>query len=167
MYMTRRERERKKEPNRWKNAIPSRTPRRRRINPLLTQISYAVQIFPKTQRKKKSSIPRIYTFIPYRLHKNFKYMISNNTIKTEKPSIDFYYEDIVTYLKKQNTILELPKNSRKFYKQYETNTNTILKQDNHTGTNTHHVFHGTIYGKAPTNMTGQKTTTFSTYCYIL
>ena len=54
-------------------------------------------------------------------------MISNNTIKTEKPSINFYYEDIVTYLKKQNTILELPKNSRKIYRQYETNTNTILK----------------------------------------
>ena len=37
-------------------------------------------------------------------------MISNNTIKTEKPHINFYYEDIITYLKKQNAILELPKN---------------------------------------------------------
>ena len=40
-------------------------------------------------------------------------MMSNNTIKTEKPNINFYYEDIITYLKKQNTILELPKISRK------------------------------------------------------
>ena len=48
--------------------------------------------------------------ILYRLHKDFKYMISNNTIKTEKPHINFYYENIITYLKKQNAILELPKN---------------------------------------------------------
>ena len=40
-------------------------------------------------------------------------MISNNRIKTEKPNINFYYEEIITYLKKQNTILELPKISRK------------------------------------------------------
>ena len=46
-----------------------------------------------------------------------KYMISNNTIKTENPNINFCYEDIITYLKKQNTILELPKKSRKIYKQ--------------------------------------------------
>ena len=44
-------------------------------------------------------------------------MISNNTIKTEKQNINFYYEDIITYLKKQNTTLELTKNSRKIYKQ--------------------------------------------------
>ena len=54
--------------------------------------------------------------ILYRLDKNFKYMISNNTIKTEKPNINFYYEDIITYLRKQNAILELPKNSQKIYK---------------------------------------------------
>ena len=40
-------------------------------------------------------------------------MISNNTIKTEKPNINFHYEDIINYLKKQNAILELPKTSRK------------------------------------------------------
>ena len=43
--------------------------------------------------------------ILYRLHKDFKYMISNNMIKTVKPNI------IINYLKKQNTIPELPKNS--------------------------------------------------------
>ena len=47
----------------------------------------------------------------YHLHKNFKYMISNKTIKTEKPNRHQYLS------KKQNTILELPKNSRKIYKQ--------------------------------------------------
>ena len=55
--------------------------------------------------------------ILYRLHKNFKYMISNNTIKTEKPDIYFCYEDIITYLRKQNAIFELPKNSQKIYQQ--------------------------------------------------
>ena len=55
--------------------------------------------------------------ILYRLDKNFKYMISNNTIKTEKPNSNFYYEDIITYVKKQNAILELPKNFRNIYKQ--------------------------------------------------
>ena len=49
--------------------------------------------------------------ILYRLDKNVKYMISNNTIKTQKLNINFYYEDIINYLKKRNTILELPKNS--------------------------------------------------------
>ena len=38
--------------------------------------------------------------MPHRLHKNFKYMILNNTIKTEKPNINSYYEGIITYLKK-------------------------------------------------------------------
>ena len=53
----------------------------------------------------------------YCLYKNFKYMISNNTTKTEKPNINFYYEDIIIYLQKQNAILELPRNSQKIYKQ--------------------------------------------------
>ena len=44
-------------------------------------------------------------------------MISNNTIETEKRNINVYYEDIITYLRKQNAILELPKNSQKIYKQ--------------------------------------------------
>ena len=44
-------------------------------------------------------------------------MISNNTVKTEKPNINLYYEEIITYLRKQNVILELPKNSQKIYKQ--------------------------------------------------
>ena len=35
----------------------------------------------------------------YRLHKNFRYMISNNTLKADQPKINFYYEDIITYIK--------------------------------------------------------------------
>ena len=56
------------------------------------------------------------TSILYHLHKDLKYMILNNAIKSEKPNINFYYEDIINYLKKQNTVLELSKNSWKFYK---------------------------------------------------
>ena len=52
-------------------------------------------------------------------------MISNNTIKTEKPNINFYYEDIINYLKKQNAILELPKNSRKTKNLQTNNTKRI------------------------------------------
>ena len=54
-------------------------------------------------------------------------MISNNAIKTEKPNINFYYEDIINYLKKQNTILESPKNSRKIYKQIIQNRTITLE----------------------------------------
>ena len=66
--------------------------------------------------------------ILYRLDKNFKYMISNNTIKTEKPNINFYYEDIITYLKNKTQYLnsqKIPEKSTN--KSYKTNTNTILK----------------------------------------
>ena len=66
--------------------------------------------------------------ILYRLDKNFKYMISNNTIKTEKPNINFYYEDIINYLKNKTQYLnsqKIPKKS--INKSYKTNTNTILK----------------------------------------
>ena len=65
--------------------------------------------------------------ILYRLDKNFKYMISNNTIKTEKRNVNFYYEDIIIsknemqYLNSQN----IPEKSTN--KSYKTNTNTILK----------------------------------------
>ena len=44
-------------------------------------------------------------------------MISNKTIKREQPIIDFYCKDIITYIKKQNSILDLQNNSRKSYKQ--------------------------------------------------
>ena len=53
----------------------------------------------------------------YRLHREFRYMITNITLKTEQPQITFYYEDILPYLKKHNSILNLQKNSKTIYKQ--------------------------------------------------
>ena len=44
-------------------------------------------------------------------------MISNKTIKTEHQKIEFYYEDIITCIKQQNSILNLNKNSKKIYKE--------------------------------------------------
>ena len=49
----------------------------------------------------------------YRLDKNFKYMISNNIIKTEKPNINFYYEHIITYLKNKTQYLNSQKTPEK------------------------------------------------------
>ena len=65
------------------------------------------------------------------------------------------------YLDSQKTSEKSTNNS------YKTNINTILKQDNHTGTNTHHKFHGKNYGKKPTHTIGHKITTYSTYSYII
>ena len=55
--------------------------------------------------------------ILYQLHKDFKYMISNKLIKTDRPKIQFYYEDIINYVKKQTHILNLQNNSKIIYKQ--------------------------------------------------
>ena len=35
----------------------------------------------------------------YRLQKDFQYIISNNSLKTDQPQINFYFEDITTYIK--------------------------------------------------------------------
>ena len=84
---------------------------------LAMRLKHFLKLKEKTNHKNWIILTRYnLASILYRLNKNFKYMISNNTIKTEKPDINFYYEDIITYLKKQNAILELPKNSRKIYK---------------------------------------------------
>ena len=53
----------------------------------------------------------------YQLHKDFRYMISNKFIKTEQLKINFYYEDIITYIKRQKTILNLQNNSKLIYNQ--------------------------------------------------
>ena len=44
-------------------------------------------------------------------------MISNKTIKTDCPKLEFYYKDIITYIKQQNSILNIEKNSKKIYKE--------------------------------------------------
>ena len=86
-------------------------------------------------------------------------MISNNTIKTEKPNINFYYEDIINYLKKQNTILESPKNSRKIYKQIIQNEYKHYIEIGQSRWNQYHKFHGMNHGKTRTHTIGQKIAT--------
>ena len=44
-------------------------------------------------------------------------MISNKVIKIENPKIQFYYEDITNYIKKQRHILNLQNNSKIIHKQ--------------------------------------------------
>ena len=39
-------------------------------------------------------------------------MISNRTIKTEQPIIRFYYEDIISYIKTQKSVLDIQNNSK-------------------------------------------------------
>ena len=53
----------------------------------------------------------------YRLHKDFRYMISNNTLKTDEPQIKFYFEDIITYIKKHRIILNTHRNSKTIYQE--------------------------------------------------
>ena len=53
----------------------------------------------------------------YNLHKDFQYMISNNTLKTDHPQIEFYFEDIITYSKKYGIILNTQRNSKTIYQE--------------------------------------------------
>ena len=39
------------------------------------------------------------------------------SIKTDCPKLEFYYEDIISYTKQQNSILNIEKNSKKIYKE--------------------------------------------------
>ena len=55
--------------------------------------------------------------ILYRLHKGFRYMITNKYLKTKQPQITFYYNDILTYVKKHNKILNFKNNSKIIHKQ--------------------------------------------------
>ena len=78
-------------------------------------LKHSLKLKEKTNQENWIILTR-YNFasILHRLHEDFKYMISNNAIKTEKSNINFYYEDIIiTYLKKQNTILNSQKSSEK------------------------------------------------------
>ena len=51
------------------------------------------------------------------MHKDLRYMISNKTIKTEQQQINFYYEDIITYIKRKKLIFDLQNNSKIIYQQ--------------------------------------------------
>ena len=75
-------------------------------------------------------------------------MILNKTIRTETPNIQFYYEDIVTYIEKHVSVLDCKNESTENYKQ-------LLQKDykhyviiaNQYRTKTYHIIHGTKYGK--------------------
>ena len=92
------------------------------IHPQYHSLAMRLRHFLKLKEKANQEtwiILTRYNFasILYCLDKNFKYMISNTTIKTEKSNINLYFEDIITYLKKQKAIRKLPKNTQKIYKQ--------------------------------------------------
>ena len=53
--------------------------------------------------------------ILFNIHNNFQYMISNKTMKTDCPKLQFYYEDILTYIKQQPYIPNTEKNSKNIY----------------------------------------------------
>ena len=39
-------------------------------------------------------------------------MISNKALKTDQPQINFYFEDIITYIKNHNPMLNIQRNSK-------------------------------------------------------
>ena len=45
------------------------------------------------------------TTLLYTPHKDVCYMISNKSLKTGEPQINFHYEDIIKYIKKHNSML--------------------------------------------------------------
>ena len=47
----------------------------------------------------------------YKLHKDFRYLISNNTLKTDQPKITFYFKDKITFIKKHPSILDIQRKS--------------------------------------------------------
>ena len=52
-----------------------------------------------------------------RLHKDFRFMIYDKTLKTDQPQINFYFEDIITYIKKHHLILNIQRNSKTLYQE--------------------------------------------------
>ena len=52
-----------------------------------------------------------------RLHKEFRYKITNKYLKTKQPQITFYHHDILTYIKKHNKILNFQNIAKMIYRQ--------------------------------------------------
>ena len=93
------------------------------IHPQYHSLAMRLKNFLKLKEKTNQETGIILTrydlaSILYRLHKDFKYMISNNTIIIEKLNINFYYEDIINYLKKTKHNTWTPK---KLSKNLQTN----------------------------------------------
>ena len=73
-------------------------------------------------------------------------MILRKTVKTERSPINFYYEDIITYINKTQYSLDLQSNSKTIYKQlFKTNMTNALLKDNLFGINAYLNTHGTNY----------------------
>lgn len=53
----------------------------------------------------------------YKLHKIFRYLISNNLLKTDYPKITFYVKDIITFIKKHPSILDAQRKSKILYQE--------------------------------------------------
>ena len=51
------------------------------------------------------------------MHKDFRDLISNNTLKTDQLEITFYVEDIITLTKKHHSILDTQRNSKILYQE--------------------------------------------------
>ena len=52
-----------------------------------------------------------------KLHKTFRYLISNNILKTDQPRITFYFKDIITFIKKHPSILDIQRKSKTLYQE--------------------------------------------------
>ena len=66
-----------------------------------------------------------------KLHRNFRYLISNNILKTDQPRITFYFKDIITFIKKHPSILDVQQKSTTLYQEIiklEYDSYTIIGQ---------------------------------------
>ena len=105
----------------------------------------------------------------YRLHREFRYMITNKNSKTEQSQITFYYNDILTYIKKHNSILNLQNNCKIIYKQIIQNEyDKYLIIGNQYGIKTYNIIHGNNYGEInSTHTTDHKITIYSISLFTL
>ena len=53
----------------------------------------------------------------YNPHQNFWYLVSNNILKTGYPKITFYVKDIITFIKKHISILDIQRKSKTLYQE--------------------------------------------------
>ena len=73
-------------------------------------------------------------------------MFVKENLNRKKKKINFYYEDIITYINKTQYSLDLQSNSKTIYKQlFKTNMTNALLKDNLFGINAYLKTHGTNY----------------------
>ena len=96
-------------------------------------------------------------------------MITNKNSKTEQSQITFYYNNILTYIKKHNSILNLQNNCKIIYKQIIQNEyDKYLIIGNQYGINTYNIIHGNSYGEInSTHTTDHKITIYSISLFTL